>query len=148
MNVQWQPQSIIETKLVARILENNKFLISKLDELASQPTQPTEKDVQTWMAEFKNTYLRSPRLWSDKEGGREWGQVLPALWRIVHGSKDITITSISAMIEYIPYDQVAAPAAKDDVDAIIRIRVTFSASPGDNVLEGDLKHRRVCEILP
>ncbi len=148
MSVQWQPQSLIETKLVARILKNNEFLKTKLDKLAEQPTEPTEKDIQTWKDEFKNTYLGAPRLWGDKEGGRDWALVLPALWRIVRGSKDISITSISAMIEYVPYDQVAAPAAKDDVDAIIRIRVTFSASPGENVLEGELKHRRVCEIQP
>src|SRR3989304_2482155 len=111
VSIQWQSQSIIETKLVARVFANNEYLKTKLDNLAMQATEPTGKDAEKWADDFKNTYLSSPRLWGHQENGQEWVKVLPALWRIVRGSKDIKITSISAMIEYVPYDQVTAPAA-------------------------------------
>ena len=77
----------------------------------------------------------------------EWPAVLDALKGIIHKDGRISITSVSAVIEYQTYDQVLKPGAAADIDARVTVTMTFSASPGDNILKGELKHSRVCEII-
>jgi hypothetical protein len=139
--VQWQPQSILETKFTARILEDNKAILNGLQAFAKNP-QLTPGDM---MAYVGNTYLKTPRLWT-KEGWIDgWEKVLPLLKKIILQGSHPAIGSVSAVIEYVPYAGAREPAS--DIDARATVRMTFSASPGDNILGGALCHSRICEIV-
>jgi len=140
--IQWQPQSLLETRFAAKIIEDNKLLKTKLDELAHGKAKVTDD----WEKIFSTTYLKNPRLWTDKGWADGWPRVLPLLKEIVSGSAGVSLDSVSALIEYMEYAGAETPKA--DIDAVIRIKLTFSASPGDNILEGSLSHRRVCLIEP
>jgi len=143
ISVQWQPQSYIEARFHARLAHDVKILKKKLEELAAEPACP---DPDAWAKHFANHFLKSPRLWADGELKEQWVDVLPRLYEIVKGSKDICVDFAWGMLEYVPYDNVKKPKPEEDVDFIFKVKVTFSASPGDNILEGALKHRRVSEI--
>ncbi len=140
--IQWQPQSILETKLSARIIEDNKAILNGLQALAKDP-RLTEKDMMGYLG---NTYLRTPRLWT-KDGWVEgWANVLPKLKVIIARDSRPVINAVSALIEYRPYAGAKTPA--EDIDALVTVRMTFSASPGDNILTGRLQHSRPCPIDP
>ena len=145
VTIQWQSQSDLEARFTAKLIEDQKTLKGKLDYLAGLSTPP---DHGPWQKEFAGHFLKEPRLWANGEYFVGWEKVLPELHKIVRGSKDITIHFAWGMIEYVTYDHVKKPEAKDDVDFRIKVKVTFSASPGDNILEGSLSHRRVCLIEP
>ena len=140
--VQWQPQSILETKFMARINEDNRIILSGLQALAKDPEMKPEAVGD----HFKNTYLSTPRLWTKSGWIDGWEKVLPELKGIIGRGSRPVITSVSAVIEYLPF--TGAPTAAEDIDAKATIRVTFSASPGDNILGGGLCHSRICEIMP
>ena len=59
----------------------------------------------------------------------------------IKGSHGITIDAISGIIEY---KERGNQGNDTEIDAVIKITVTFSASPGGNILEGELLHRRIC----
>jgi len=143
VSVQWQPQSFIEARFHARLAQDVKFLKKKLEDLAAEPACP---DAGAWAKHFSNHFLKSPRLWADGELKEQWLDVLPKLYEIVKGSKDICVNFAWGIIDYVPYDNIKKPKPEEDVDFVFKIKVTFSASPGDNILEGELTHRRVCEI--
>jgi hypothetical protein len=143
VTLQWQPQSLIEARFHARLLQDVDILKERLDHLAGAQTCPDPAD---WEKTFSNHFLKNPRLWADGNVTETWKDVLPELYKIVKGSKDVTVNFAWGVIEYVPYDRVKKPRPEEDVDFIFKIKVTFSASPGDNVLEGELSHRRVCEI--
>lgn len=141
VSIQWMPQTILETRFAAKVVEDNKLLKRKLDELAHLRTA---KELDGWEDGFANTYLRDPGFWTGKEWVKGWAKVKPLLKEIVNGSQDVSIDTTTAIIEYKPYE--GADSLKTDIDAVITIRVSFSASPGGNILEGTLKHSRVCDI--
>ena len=142
VTIQWQPQTLLETRFAAKILEDNKLLKAKLDELA----QGKVKSVDDWVAAFQTTYLKEPSLWTGKTWEHGWAKILPLLKDIVSGSAGVSIDSVSALIEYKEF--VKGTPFEEDVDAVCRIKTTFSASPGDNILEGLLRHQRPCIIVP
>jgi hypothetical protein len=141
--VRWQSQSYMEARFTAKIAEGKDYLKDKLMELADPEKEP---DLATWREAFKGHFLRMPRLIVDGEATEGWEDVLPKLREIVKGKSDIKIGFAWGMIEYVPYDKDKRPPAEDDVDFRVRIKVGFSASPGDNILEGELLHRRICDI--
>jgi hypothetical protein len=141
--IQWQPQSVLETMFRARILEDNKAIMNGLQALAKNPGLT----VPEMMEYVDKTYLKTPHLWMNGKWIDEWPAVLDALKGILHKDALISINSVSAVIEYQTYDQVLKPGAASDIDALVTVTMTFSASPGDNILKGELKHRRVCEII-
>lgn len=140
--VQWQPQSILETKFMARINEDNKIILGGLQALAKDPEMTPEAVADR----FKDTYLRTPRLWTKTGWVDGWEKVLPQIRGLIARGSRPVITSVSAVIEYLP--STGAPTAAEDIDARATIRVTFSASPGENILSGVLCHSRICEIVP
>jgi hypothetical protein len=142
VSIQWQSQSILETKFSARIIEDNRAIKAALQALAKN----TGMTVDEMTTRLGKTYLRSPRLWIDGAWKEGWEGVLPYLKKIVAGSTSISIDSISALVEYQTY--AGAKSVEEDVDARATVRMTFSASPGGNFIEGTLKHMRVCEIQP
>jgi hypothetical protein len=142
VSIQWMPQTILETRFAAKIVEDNKFLKAKLDELAQLKSK---KDFDGWEDGFASTYLLDPSFWTGKEWVKGWARVKPLLKEIVDGSQGVSIDAVSGIIEYKP--RFREEPAETDIDAVITIRVTFSASPGGNILEGTLKHSRVCEII-
>ena len=140
--IQWQPQSILEAKFRDRILEDNKAILNGLQAFAKNPDL-TPDDMAAY---FGNTYLKAPRLWT-KEGWVDgWKNVLPLLKKIIAPGSHPVINTVSALIEYVPYAGAAKPA--DDTDALATVQMTFSASPGDNILSGVLRHSRPCPIDP
>jgi hypothetical protein len=145
VTIQWQSQSDIEARFTAKLIEHHKYLKKKLEDLAVMSAPP---DVPAWQKLFNDHFLKTPRLWANGESTDGWQEVLPKLWGIVHGSKEIDIHFAWGMIEYVTYDKINRPKPEDDVDFRIKIKVTFSASPGDNILEGMLSHRRICVIQP
>jgi hypothetical protein len=142
VTIQWQPQTLLETRFADKILEDNKLLKAKLDDLA----QGKVKSVDDWAAAFRMTYLKEPSLWTGKTREHGWTKILPLLKNIVSGSAGVSIDSVSALIEYKPF--IEGTPFEKDVDAVCRIKVAFSASPGNNVLEGSLCHQRPCIIVP
>jgi len=140
--VQWQPQSILETKFAARVNEDNGIILGALNKLAKKRTKALETEATN---DLKKTYLKTPKLW--KDGGWVEGidPVFSELKNIISQGSVPQITSVSIVIEY--QTKAGITDINNDIDAIARIRVTFSASPGGNILEGTLKHRRICDII-
>ncbi len=141
--IQWQPQSVLETMFRARILEDNKAIMNGLQALAIIPDLTVAENDGS-----DRPYVsQAPHLWMNGKWIDEWPAVLDALKGIIHKDSRISINSVSAVIEYQTYDQVLKPGAAADIDARVTVTMTFSASPGDNILKGELKHSRVCEII-
>jgi hypothetical protein len=138
VSVQWQPQSVLETMISARIIEDNKAIKNGLQALAKNPDMTPEE----MNKHIGNSYFAKPRLWVNGVWVEGLENVLPYLSKIVAGSTSISINTVSALVEYLPYAGAKTP--EEDDDARIRVRMTFSASPGDNITEGELCHRRVC----
>jgi hypothetical protein len=138
ISVQWQPQSILETMLSARLAEDNSAIRDGFQALAKNPKLAVA-DMERYLG---NTFLKTPRLWVNGVWEEGWEKVLPHLSKILAGSTSISINTVSALVEYQPYAGAERPEL--DIDAKIKVRMTFSASPGDNIMEGDLCHRRVC----
>ena len=68
VSIQWQPQSTLEKLVVAKILEDDKFLKSELDKLAKITNPPDDAYKKAWKDKFKGTHLNNPRYWT----GTEW----------------------------------------------------------------------------
>jgi hypothetical protein len=145
VTIQWQTQSDLEARFTTKIIEDNKFLKGQLEHLAGLSELP---DLDQWQKQFGGHFLKVPQLWTNGKLYKGWKEVLPALHEIVRRSKDIEINFAWAMIEYVPYDKEKNLPAAEDIDFLIKIKVAFSASPGDNLLEGELSHRRICLIEP
>lgn len=142
VTIQWQPQSILESVVSARIIEDNKAILNGLQALAKN-AQLSPEEMTTYVG---NTYLRHPRLLT-KEGWVEgWENVLPKLKTIIAQGSHPAIQSVSALIIYQAYAN--APTPDKDIDARIQVRMTFSASPGTNIIEGALRHSRPCVSEP
>jgi hypothetical protein len=140
--VQWQPGSVLETMFSARVAEDNKAVLNGLQAFAKNPDL-SPADMRGYVG---NTYLSTPRLWTKAGWVEGWDNVLPLLKKIITPASHISINTISVVIEYQPYMGAKDPA--DDIDARATIRMTFSASPGDNIMGGGLCHSRICEIVP
>lgn len=141
VTVQWQPQSIVETKLLAKVEADNKLLIDKLMAMAAAPDS---QDPEEWAKAFSGTYLRSPRLWTDDPAPNEnWPNVFNRLRQVLRGVADIHVDALHVLIEYLP------PVEGSDLDLRARIKLTFSLSSGeDPILEGTLCHRKICTWEP
>ena len=142
VTVQWRPQSILETKFAARVAQDNEAIKNGLQALAKNPGMSRE-DMLKYVG---NTYFKNPRFWTKSGWVEGWDAILPLLGEVVHGSPAISINTVSVVIDYQPFAGAKTP--EEDIDAIATIRMTFSASPGDNIMEGTLLHRRVCPIEP
>jgi len=141
VTIQWQPQSVLEAMFVARIVEDNLAIKNGLQALAKNP----DMTVADMMKYVENTYLKTPRLWTRAGWVEGWEEILPVLKGIVAHSESISINTASAVIEYQPFD----PEKKEvDIDARATVRMTFSASPANCIMGGDLYHSRVCDIWP
>jgi hypothetical protein len=145
VSVQWQPQTLLETRVVAKVIEDGKLLKAELDKLARKPGVPDNEYKKAWKERFRDTHLSDPRFWTGSGWKQGWEDALEDIYGRVKDSPAVSIDALSAVIEYKEY---AGNDKDQDIDAIIRIRVVFSASPGDNILEGELCHRRICEIVP
>ncbi|NTV79947.1 MAG: hypothetical protein HGA24_00780 [Candidatus Aminicenantes bacterium] len=141
VSIQWQPQSTLEKLAVAKILEDDKFLKSELDKLAKRTNPPDKPYKDAWKEKFKKTHLNNPRYWTGTEWKTGWDDILEPMHAKIKGSHGITIDAISGIIEY---KERGNQGSDTEIDAVIKITVTFSASPGGNILEGELIHRRVC----
>lgn len=140
--VQWQPQSILETKFVARVNEDNALILRALKKLAGERTEKLEKEV---IADLKRTYLKTPKIWKDGGWIEGFEPVFSKLKDIIAKGSVPQIISVSIVIEYLA--TTGETDQRKDIDAVATVRMTFSASPGDNITEGTLKHSRVCEII-
>jgi len=145
VQIQWQPQTLLETRFAAKIAEDNKFLLGKLNDLSRASDEMSEEAKAGWKKGFENTFLSNPRLWVDGNWHDGLDNILNALKPIVKGSVTISIDAASAIIEY---KEHAGKEKDKDIDAVANVRVTFSASPGGMVLEGTLCHSRLCPIIP
>ena len=142
ITIQWQPQSVLESKFMAKVLEDNKNVLNGLQAFAKNPNL-TVDDMKKYV---DGTYLRTPRFWA-KEGWVEgWANVLAKLKEIFTRDSHPVITSVAVLIEYQAY--TGARAVEQDIDALAKVRITFAASPDGNILEGTLRHSRVCVIEP
>lgn len=139
--VQWQPQSVLEAKFRARIVDDNVKILKGLKAIAANP-EIGEKEFAGYI---EKTYFRAPRLYTDGGWIEGVGDVLAWLKKIVKPGSQPAITSVSVVIDYEPFVGAKAPA--EDIDASAKVVFTFSASPGDNMGAGTLKHSRVCEII-
>ena len=136
VNISWRAQSILESKFIARVIEDNEGILRAFK---------GGKGLEEGLA---GTYLKKLRVWKDTE--REWiggKEAFVALAELLKGMNPdtLSIDSISIVIDYQPY--AGAASAETDVDAVATVRMTFSASPGGNIVEGELLHRRVCPII-
>ena len=145
VQIQWQPQTLLETRFAAKIAEDNKFLLEKLNNLSKADDAMSEDAKASWKKGFENTFLSDPHLWVDGRWHDGLDNVLNALKPIIKGSMTISIDAASAIIEY---KEHAGKEKDKDIDAVAKVRVTFSASPGGMVLEGSLCHSRLCPIIP
>lgn len=136
----WLPQPILEAKFRDRIITDNRNILERLQALADKPVSPGTNLAGL----FKGTYLENPRLWTQKGWAEEWSEISAELINIFAKGGHPVITSITVLIEYQP--TLNKPPA-DDIDAVAKIRITFSASPDGHTIEGTLKHSRVCEII-
>jgi hypothetical protein len=141
--IQWQPQTLLETRFAAKITEDNLFLLGKLKALAGEGEVMPAQSMSSWKEGFGKTYLSKPRLWVAGKWVEGLDKVLEALRPLVRGSRRISIDAVSAIIEY-----KETAGRENDIDAIARVRVTFSASPEGMILEGTLCHSRPCPIIP
>jgi hypothetical protein len=138
--IQWRAGSVLESMFAARVVEDNLAIKEFLQTLA----RGTELTVAARDKLIGRTYLKNPRLQTRAGRFESWEEVLPVLRKIVAGSGSISINTVSILIDY----QTFIGGADPDIDAIAHIRMSFSASPGDNYFEGTLKHSRVCQIDP
>jgi hypothetical protein len=142
VSIQWQPQSILETRFAAKITEDNRTIRKALLALAGKPGLSVDEMASL----IGTTYLKKPRFWVDGKWEEGWTNVLPHIKKAVEGSASLSIDSVTALIEYRVRDQGRTP--EEDIDAVATVRMTFSASPGGYILEGMLRHSRVCVIEP
>lgn len=139
--VQWLPQPVLEAKFREKVLKDNQEILNGLQAFAKYP-EMTSAEMLKYVG---NTYLADPRLWVERKGWVEgWDKILPELKNIIHSDSSLAITSVTVLIEYLPYTGADKP--ETDTDAIAKVRMTFSASPDGHAVEGTLKHSRVCEI--
>lgn len=143
VTIQWQPQTPLETRFVDKITEDNHFLLGKLKALAAEGEVMSAQSMSSWKEGFAKTYLSKPRLRVAGKWVEGLDQVLETLRPLVRGSSRISIDAVSAVIEY-----KETAGRENDIDAIARVRVTFSASPDGMILEGALCHSRPCPIIP
>ena len=115
--IQWQPQSIVEAKFRERILKDNVLIEQGLKAIADNPSMSPEG----------------------------WDQVLPLLKRIIRSGSAPVITSVSVVLDYLPYAGAERP--EEDMDVVAHIQFTFSTGPDDPVGGGELKHSRLCPII-
>jgi len=142
VSIQWQSQSILETKFTVKILEDNRAILNGLQAFVKNP----DMTVDDMMKYVGNTYLKMPRFWTKEGWVEEWVNVLPKLKEVFTHDSHPIITSVTALIEYQAY--AGAKSVEQDIDARATVRITFSASPDGKILEGTLKHSRVCVIEP
>jgi hypothetical protein len=166
----WLPQPVLEAKFRERILKDNQAIAEVLNALADPPrARPDQKILKdnkaiaelldaladpqrSWTDEknlpgglFPNTYLANARLWTKTGWSGDWLEILKELKAIFAQGGQPVITSVTVLIEYQP--NIGILDINNDIDAIAKIRMTFSASPDGHVLEGTLKHSRVCEVI-
>ena len=139
--IQWQPQSIVEAKFRERILKDNVLIEQGLKAIADNPSM-SPKDAPGY---FKNTYFRNPRLLEGRVWVEGWDQVLPLLKRIIRSGSAPVITSVSVVLDYLPYAGAERP--EEDMDVVAHIQFTFSTGPDDPLGGGELKHSRLCPII-
>jgi hypothetical protein len=139
--VQWQPQSILEAKFRARVIEDNVMILKGLKAIAANPAIG-EKEFADIIGK---TYFRTPRVYTS--GG--WIEGVPGVlaWlkETIKPRSQPTITSVSVVINYEPY--AGAKGLADDIDASATIVFTFSASPDGYQGAGTLRHSRICEVI-
>lgn len=146
VDVQWMPKTFIENRIVGKIRKEAEDLQEWLTDLARKTEEPGEEYKKTWKTKFSDTHLKNARFWKQGTGWKEtWDESLTPIWDSIKGSTGISIDSISAIIEY--KERADAKEAKDDQDLNIKVTITFSASPGDLLLESTLKHSRTCDWL-
>jgi len=145
VSIQWQPQSTLEKLVVAKILEDGKFLKSELDKLARKTDKPDDTYKKAWKDKFKSSHLNNPKFWTGTEWKKGWDDILEPMHEKIKGSSGVSIDALSGAIEY---KERANQGSETEIDAMIKITVFFSASPGGYILEGELLHRRVCQIEP
>jgi hypothetical protein len=154
--IQWQPNSLPETNLRARILADNAIIKDGLQAIADDREDALTPGHMPGF--FQNTYFRIPKLWTDQGSFEGWGPILEELKRLTpHTDPNIkyiaVITSTSAVIEYQPHPGPHGHAIvpEKDVDGHASIKFTFSfiasgATKGvDPTGGGDLKHSRLCD---
>ena len=124
--IQWQPQSILETLLMARITEDNKAILNGLQALAKN-SGLTETDMMGYVG---NTYLRTPSLYTKAGWVEGWDKVLPLLKSLVARDSRPVINSVSAVIEYLPLAEGVRLPEKD-IDA----RAPRSTSPSPSPMK-------------
>jgi hypothetical protein len=147
VDIKWKRHPLLESRISQRITQEAKLLLIELKRLSKEPTTPNDAFLNDWTERFKKTHLHNPNFWKEGPNYKKgWGESLRDIWEIVHDSIEISIDTLSVIIEYKEHTGAGNP--KEDIDAIVTITVTFSASKGDPVLEGTLRHSRVCDIDP
>jgi hypothetical protein len=143
VNFQWQPNSHLEKLAAGKIIDDAKFLKKELDGLTKWADKPTPQQKAEWKTRFEkaNSHLKDPRYWDGKEWKQGWVNILEMIYEKIKTKPEVTIESISAVIEY---RERGTQDCDTEIDAVIRITVIFSASPVNNILEGELLHRRIC----
>lgn len=145
VSVQWQPQTLLETRFAAKVSEDNKFLLQKLIALSKAGDRMSDEARAGWKEGFGSTYLSNPRLWIAGKWVEGLDNILDALKPVVKGSTTISIDAASVIIEY---KEHVGKEKEKDIDAVANIQVTFSASPDVMIMNGRLCHSRVCPIIP
>jgi hypothetical protein len=127
--IQWQPYSLPEINLRARILNDNHQIEKCLKAIAEDKDSVLTPGDMSKDEYFGKTYFRDPQLWTEDGLVKGWGPVLQALRKAIPLGSTPVITSTSALIEYRPHPGGPAIPPDKDVDGVASIKFTFSCSP-------------------
>lgn len=143
----WKPGSDFEDKARGHIESANMILELVLEKIKNDASHVTVE----WITKiFQNTYLKNPKLYVD--GGKPiegWDKVLPELKKMIEKYGSISRGNTNVDLTYQSYDAVKSPTPANDVDFVLTIRTDLAFAPDmDPPIEGELFHRRICEIDP
>ncbi len=111
---------------------------------------PDVVDLQWVETAFRCTYLKEPRLYVGSGKPLEgWKEVLPELRKLATKYRSFARRNTKVKPDYLFYDRAGRPASEYDKDFKLTIRFDLEFGPdNDPPMEGDLFHRRICEIDP
>lgn len=133
-----------EEKITKQIEKDNDKFVKMLEEL-KKITPPLDEFIEKAKKDFDKTYLNSPILTINEETFSGWDAIIPKLKEILEGTETVEITNVDVSIEYKAYDTNIKPSLDEDIDYIAHIKTSFSLQTGDPDVEGELRHRRICE---
>lgn len=141
----------LKQRIIKKINDDNQMLPQLLEDLRSETIESEESLVSATgraKEKFKKTYLNRARLIMDDGRGPYdgWNEIVRSLKKVADQSPEVRVQNVEVLIYYVPAGGVKDPG--QDVDLKMNVRTTVILGNHNDVLDGWLCHRRVCDVGP